>query len=265
MNNPGYNYVVVESDQVRNTNWLTMDQFKFFLLDSVDDDKKVAYAASFGIDNIKEGYAQIFKEALKNFKAISVCEDRGKELINSMANMEVPVVLDPTMLLSRKEWFEIIDDVTIGTINEPYVFEYFLGKKTANVRKKTKAMRRKIGKTIEFHNSKGKSRKNFHYGPLEFVKAISNVELVITDSYHAAVFSLMFGVPVIISERNDGNGKMNSKIDTLFKSAGMEKVTLEEFESLEQVEYMKDFDMDKQMVASRKMSQAFLDEAFLNN
>lgn len=136
MNNPGYNYVVVESDQVRNTNWLTMDQFKFFLLDSVDDDKKVAYAASFGIDNIKEGYAQIFKEALKNFKAISVCEDRGRELINSMANMEVPVVLDPTMLLSRKEWFEIIDDVTIGTINEPYVFEYFLGKKTANVRKK---------------------------------------------------------------------------------------------------------------------------------
>lgn len=56
-----------------------------------------------------------------------------------------------------------------------------------------------------------------------------------------------------------------SGIDTLFKSAGMEKVTLEEFESLEQVEYMKDFDMDKQMVASRKMSQAFLDEAFLNN
>lgn len=139
------------------------------------------------------------------------------------------------------------------------------GKKPQMSEKKTKAMRRKIGKTIEFHNSKGKSRKKFHYGPLEFVKAISNVELVITDSYHAAVFSLMFGVPVIISERNDGNGKMNSRIDTLFKSAGMEKVTLEEFESLEQVEYMKDFDMDKQMVASRKMSQAFLDEAFLNN
>lgn len=55
-----------------------------------------------------------------------------------MANMEVPVVLDPTMLLSRKEWFEIIDDVTIGTINESYVFEYFLGKKPQMSEKKLK-------------------------------------------------------------------------------------------------------------------------------
>ena len=51
-------------------------------------------------------------------------------------------------------------------------------------------------------------------GPREFLGLIQNAECVITDSFHACVFSMIFQTPFVVLERDKAGtkGNMNSRI-----------------------------------------------------
>ena len=55
---------------------------------------------------------------------------------------------------------------------------------------------------------------DYESGPREFLGIIKNAELVITDSFHACVFSMIFETPFVVFERNKASekGNMNSRI-----------------------------------------------------
>ena len=122
----------VGSDQVWNSYF--WDFSSFYLLDFVKEKyKKVSYAASFGVDDIKPIYKDKFKEYLSQFKSISVREQKGKDIIKSLINKDVPVVLDPTLMLNKEEW-EKFSYKPKKFPNKKYIFTYFLG----NVNKERK-------------------------------------------------------------------------------------------------------------------------------
>lgn len=62
--------------------------------------------------------------------------------------------------------------------------------------------------------------KEWAIGPSEFLYLIDNAELVMTDSFHAVVFSIIFHTKFLIFERPGIN--MNSRVMTLIKKLDLE-------------------------------------------
>jgi len=66
-------------------------------------------------------------------------------------------------------------------------------------------------------------------GPLEFIGAIKASNLLVTDSFHAAVFATIFRVPYLLK----GRGAMNSRFDTLLSKSGLPMPRWGTFKELE--------------------------------
>lgn len=206
-----YDILSVGSDQVWNPNF--SDYSKFYLLDSVQNCKKIAYAPSFGINKLPDMYKQEFKENLVNFSSLTCREKSGAKIIKDLLNIDVPVVLDPTMLLTKEEW-DKVKIIPKEQKNKKYILLYFLGGISKNNKKQI--LRFSKENKCALIDLSDVTSKNYSYGPSEFIGLISNAYAVLTDSFHASVFSSIYHKPFYVFDRNgQTEGKMNSRIENL--------------------------------------------------
>lgn len=215
-----YDLFSVGSDQVWNSYF--WDFSSFYLLDFVDDsNKKVSYAASFGVDDINPIYKEKFKEYLNQFRNISVRELQGKEIIKDLLNKDVPVVLDPTLMISKSDWINFSIKPKNFT-SKKYIFTYFLGE----VNKERKNAIRKFAKkrNLEIITLNDISSKYYDCDPNEMIFLIRNAEYILTDSFHACVFSIIFEKNFYIFDRVSNGKNMNSRIETLLSSLEIHKM-----------------------------------------
>ena len=97
------------------------------------------------------------------------------------------------------------------TKDKEYVFIYFLGKKDENAVKMIEELKQKY-KIIDLNDIHNKYYKS---NPNEFLYLLKNSKIVLTDSFHASVFSIIFEKPFVVFDRNSVTKKMNSRIETL--------------------------------------------------
>lgn len=254
-----FDKVVVGSDQVWNPEWLSDSELDFFLLAGIRNDKRISYAASFGVDNV-DAYASSFERELPKFSAISVREQTGVDIVSGIGHSEATLVLDPTMLLTKSDWEKLAD--TQEWSSKGYVFEYFLGPKSDVTNMAEKKITNIVGQAIAFNNPDHHSKQYYDESPLNFVNGIRNAKVVITDSFHAAVFALMFGIPVFIAERSDA--KLGSRLVTLFGRIGRDvplvsQILEEDYEIPEITN-----GVDEELAKYREASMQFLRKS-LNN
>ena len=107
--NEVYDMFLTGSDQVFNLDCSNNDK-NYFLEFVTDSKKKNSYAASFGFDKVPNGQENEYKELLVDFNNISVRENQGVKIVEDVAQKEAIEVLDPTLLLSAKEWEQIIEE-----------------------------------------------------------------------------------------------------------------------------------------------------------
>lgn len=209
-----YDYFIVGSDQVWNT---TFESFNdCFLLKNISSKKRISYSSSLGINYIRKEKIEDFKIELNKFKAISVREDKAKEIIEkTTGRSDIEVVIDPTMLLTAAEW-ETIAKKPKKLKNEKYILNYFLGEISEERNKEIQ----KVAKDNDciIINLLDKRSDFYNCGPSEFLYLEKNAFLICTDSFHSCVFSVIFDRPFVVFEREEKNiDKMNSRIDTLIK------------------------------------------------
>ena len=118
-----YAAVVVGSDQL----WLPSNiAGDYYTLSFVPEEvKKIAYATSFGVSKIPKDQTEKTKMFLSRIDFLSAREKTGQQIIKNLTLREVPLVCDPALLLTAKEWDEEIEKERI--IKEPYIFCYFMG------------------------------------------------------------------------------------------------------------------------------------------
>ena len=132
-------------------------------------------------------------------------------------------------MLSKNEWLKVIKKPK-QHLPEKYVVTYFLGKIEKEVEDKIRDYCGKNGLERIDLNSVA-SLKWFDITPFEFLYLIKNAEFVFTDSFHASVFSIIFGKCFLTAERASGNNnKMGSRIDTLFSTFSCENHRLSAFD-----------------------------------
>ncbi len=227
--NQVYDNFIVGSDQIWNPNNIDYTYF----LDFVDENKKkIAYAPSFGVKQNDYPYQNNkLKNLLNRFDYISVREEDGKDIIKKLINKSGNIVLDPTLLLEKKQWDEF---VKVDMNKTKYILCYFLGeqkyywKYVKNLQKETGLEIRIIPIQPEAYFKKGKIESEV--GPMEFLDLIANAEIICTDSFHGTVFSVIFEKKFSVLKRFKDNDRksQNSRICNLLKLIDLEGFFIDE-------------------------------------
>ena len=212
--NREYDYFIVGSDQVWNPQYKQYYSEKF--LKFADKEKRLSYAASFGVKEINDNKVKnIFKNSLREMKYISVREVDGAKLIKNLIGVNVEVLVDPTILISKEEWkdIEICPEWYKG---KKYILTYFLGKPSSIIMNLAKK------KNWEIFNLMDKNNFNLYTSRVEeFIYLVEHAELVATDSFHACVFSILMNTPfLVVNRQQKGVADMTSRIDTLMDLFG---------------------------------------------
>lgn len=150
--------------------------------------RRVAYAASFGVDNWEytpEQESQCVPLA-RQFDAISVRESSGVALCRDHLGMEAQHVLDPTMLLTAGDYGPIIDPD--WDCSEPYLAVYCLDVTDAK-RAFFNHLAADRGLKVRYFSAGWGGRLTVG----QWLAMISNAAMVVTDSFHGTVFSILFG------------------------------------------------------------------------
>lgn len=218
-----YSAIMVGSDQV----WGPFSLYsKFYNLLFVDDSiPKFSYASSFGVSEIAPCQKKETTLFLNRFDKIGLREQRGKEIVQELTNKEAQVVLDPTFLLTRKEW-EVNINESKCQIEGPYILCYILGERK-DIRESIRNLRKESGIKIvnlphidNYHSIDDDlgDINLYDVDPFDFIKLIRDASYIVTDSFHGSVFSIIFHKKFITFYRKNPKrkGSTHSRIDSLF-------------------------------------------------
>lgn len=214
-----YEYLIVGSDQVWNPLFGRLKDFELVNFDT--GAQKISFSASFGISKLPEEYIEETKKCLSDFKSISVREDDGEKIIKNMGiEKTIEVLVDPTMMLTTKEWDKVAKK-PIQLKNKKYILNYFLGELSEGREKEINRVATE--NECEVINILDKNSPFYQTGPSEFLYLEKNAFLICTDSFHSCVFAILYNVPFLVFDREDKYEKMNSRIDTLLKKLNLDK------------------------------------------
>lgn len=167
-----------------------------------DGTKCISYSSSISQTKLHSFVEQRMKSALSKFKHIAVREQQSVELLNTLLGRnDVKLVVDPTYLLTEKEWEEFGNHAKLEfDLPEKYIFCYFVGNKRIKAYNKMVDAVKKftgIDKVIalECHSRDLTFGDGFTYqdaGPYEWVYLLKHASYICMDSFHATVFALKF-------------------------------------------------------------------------
>ena len=186
-----YDKIIVGSDQIFNYNG-TGEDFNFYLDFLRDNNKKTAYAPSFGLKEVDGEHYDRVKRCLLDFNSLSAREQSGVEIIKKLTGTDVPLVCDPTFLLDKNQWCKI---AAKPKISKPYILIYSFGSRhldryAEQLAKQKNAISVNINRAIPCF---GKGRKNIYgISPAEFLGLILNADHIVTCSFHGMVLSIVF-------------------------------------------------------------------------
>jgi hypothetical protein len=189
-----YDIFIVGSDQVWNPNTRTSLK-PYFLTFAPENKKKISYASSFGVGSLDPGFHLAYKECFENLDYISCREKVGVEIIKDVIGKEATHVVDPTLLVSKKEWESIM--VPYHS-EEPYILLYILTHSPYITKLALEVQKRTGYKVIRvcFNSINTEKDPNIlnivDAGPAEFLGLYANASFVITNSFHGSIFSLIF-------------------------------------------------------------------------
>lgn len=213
-----YECLVVGSDQVWNPEISKNKCLAYFLDFGGADMRRISYASSFGISKWPEQYQSLLpsiNSSLHKFCSISVREETGKHLLNSLFKLNSQVVLDPTLLHADYK------EITGNIVNNDEVICYLLNRTKLQLEKAI-GLSKSLGKTPKMISTiRPTLGFRYVYPPSieTWIKYIAGAKFVITDSFHGLAFSLIYNKQFIVISPNNGK---NSRLKDLLKSVGLE-------------------------------------------
>ena len=219
-----FDAIVVGSDQV----WrATMSDIPTYFLSFTKaiNVKRIAYAASFGTDDLNE-YSKmdmkIASESIKLFDAVSVREKSGVHLCRDYFKMDAVHVLDPTMLLSKDDYLKLIEEED-KPCSENILLTYVLDR----TQEKNDIIQR-VGEALHLTSCENGAVKYFsnvvesnvseciYPSVSRWVAGFRDAQFVVTDSFHGTVFSIIFNKPfVAIFNSKRGSSRFISLLSVL--------------------------------------------------
>lgn len=211
--------VLVGSDQVWRPLYNYQVEDRFLAFAEMLPIKRIAYAASFGVDNWEYTPKQtrVCSKLAKKFDAIGVREESGLKLCKEHLDVEATWVLDPTLLLAKEDYLPICEDVPV--CKEKYLAVYVLdeNEEVSATYEKVAAYR---GLAVKKFHADSKSTLTVP----EWIAMFRDASYVVTDSFHGTVFSIIFGKEFkCIYNKSRGAARFESLLK-LYNSGNLENM-----------------------------------------
>lgn len=191
-----YDLILSGSDQIWNPKIFPDGRFDPVFFGAFSTRRKIAYAPSFGVPHIPEGMEEELRSYLEQFSHISVRERQGREIVKEITGKDVPVVLDPTLLLTAEQWsaMAVPPDRSGG-----YILCYCISKPGALAPYIQRLAEETGLPVVQLCGIRQKVYPKaacvLDAGPSEFLGLFQNASYVCTNSFHGTVFSVQFQKP----------------------------------------------------------------------
>lgn len=210
-NVPEADVYVAGSDQIWNTLFQNGCDKAFYLAFAPKGKIRMSYAASFATRDISVKYRPFVEEMLKSIDRVSVREKSSLTLLTILGRPDGVAVCDPVFLLNKEHWEQLASRTLLS--DKPYLLTYDT---------EGSALLKSIAKQIAFSKNlqifsigvscSSVSNRSFPYaGPLDFLQLIRDASYVVSNSFHATAFSIIFEKDFCVIHRTeDINERMNS-------------------------------------------------------
>ena len=190
-----YDFIITGSDQIWNRGILSEPNYWYcYKKETESDTKVISYAASVGsLTRFKQGFGD-YETVLRDYDAISVRESDVQAYLEEVMDRKVYTVLDPTLIVDKQLWLNLIrhDD----NKREKYLVYYDVAQNKVSRKIAGDIARKNKCAIVKFNQIKSPTMNTKYFsdaGPIEFLNCIYNAECIVTSSFHATVFSILFG------------------------------------------------------------------------
>ena len=274
-----YHIFICGGDQIWNDyqaiRWYRREDSQVFTLQFVPEHiKKISYAPSMAVLELTDEFKAEFSTGINRLDAISIREERSVPVLEELTQKPITVVVDPVLLLQEEEWLEVMNPAEKP---QKYVLCYLLGDNVTQRRAVQRFAKKTHRPIVTFPHILGNVvRKcdlffgdvyDYSSGPREFLDLIRHADLVVTDSFHACVFSMIFKTPFAVFERSKAGetGNMNSRIYDFLKEYHLERqlVTEKELEDIKDIPKVDFTYAHEHWQERRRESLAYLENALM--
>lgn len=216
-NPPESDIYVTGSDQTWNSEYNGGVLPAYYLDFAPEGKKRIGYSVSIGMDMIPKEEETETEQYIKKYDAISVREASAEKIIRSFGYQNVEHILDPTLVLNKKDWEPLIAP---RMINDRYIIIYRLNT-NPEMEAYAKRLAERTGCKIvrmSYYLNHYKEQGKMIYTPTveQFLSLIKYADYVITDSFHCTAFSLNFNKTFFIFYP----GKYNTRIQSVLELTG---------------------------------------------
>lgn len=214
-----FSFFLSGSDQIWSAQWFITNRLWF--LRFCPKEKRVAWMPSFGGEKLAEYNLSAYKKYISEYAYLSVREESGKQIIEDLLRIKVPVFADPVFLRDGDEWREI---AAKNVRSSEYILMFFLDKPSELAMKQAKILQSKTNAEIlyfayYYFDPNGQFMAG---GPEQFLGLIDGAVAVLTDSFHACGFSAILNTPFYAFARNSQSGaKQMSRIQNLLEKLAL--------------------------------------------
>ncbi len=183
--------------------------------------RRVAYAASFGCDEWEytEAQTEVCRELLALFDYVSVREESGVRLCREHFGVDASQLLDPTMVLRRGDYEELVESGAVPPSEGDLMLYILDPNPTKSVVAESVARSRSLT-PFSARSAEGTSVEERVQPPVEqWIRGFVDAEFVVTDSFHACVFSIIFNTPFVVCS-NSARGA--TRLHSLLGALGLE-------------------------------------------
>lgn len=200
-----YDVYVVGSDQVWNTDIPEVAaDYEYFLPNLSSEAKRIAYSASIGMD-IEQIDRKLFQTYLPKFDSILLREKSYVNVISDLSGKKCEWALDPTMLLNENDYDAILERPNVS--ENPYLLYFWFGEDLNSIELVNTIARKYDLSIIHLFSPENNILRTLlvndggsinEAGIGEFLWYVKNARAVVTNSFHGAVFSILFKKPLYI-------------------------------------------------------------------
>lgn len=203
-------YCIAGADQIWNPNFIWGREQIYFLKFASKQTRKISYAASLGVDRWPKKFEKKVLPMLLRFDAVSVREKSAVLYLKSLGVKNVSCVCDPT-ILHTYDFYQQKFNLSSDAKKEVFIYRIW-----QDVPLVVQRILPPETKEVVLRNSKNTMFVD------EWLRSINCAKFVVTDSFHCAVFCILFHKPfLVIPNRSTGKG-MNERFSTLLGKTGLE-------------------------------------------
>lgn len=214
---------VCGSDVIWEPDYILNRKLGAFLLDFATK-YKFSYAASFGKAEINKEAVDFVSEKLDSFDTISVREKTSLQIAKKCTTKKVEIVVDPVLLIEPEQWENILSNVS-NKVKYIFVYTTHLNETFKSFIKKLRIMTGlKIIISVWNRSPKQmvKQGKLFIQSPEEWLSLLKHAEFVVTNSFHATVFSTIFHKKFFTVVNGDKAKGINMRMNDFLNTVGLE-------------------------------------------